>query len=153
MSTRCAARPDDLHRAALDLEHLAGELATEIRAFESAVALFEMVRCGPFALLRHHDPLGVLPEAVADLAAWVDDVAVAFARAGQGLALDPGAVVNADRRTVDGWLAADAWRPGAHLNRATSSHDWFDAVVGRVCAGFDGAGYLGAGFLVGPDGR
>ena len=151
MTARCAARPDDLHRAALDLERLADELGSALRSFDAAIAWFEAVQAGPFAVLRQHDPLGVLPGAVADLAAWVDAVALAFAAAGAGTS--EGAVVVADRRAIDGWMASHDWHPGGHLQPADSSREWFDAVVGLGCAGFTGAGYLGRGFLVGPDGE
>src|SRR5207302_1211288 len=39
------------------------------------------------------------------------------------------------------------------LEGAGSPHDWLDAITGRACEAFTGAGYLGTGFLAGPDGR
>jgi len=149
---RCSARPADLAAAARVLDALMPSLRHAVARFDVAIERLASRSAGVFAPLRWIDPLWPLPGRIDELARFTWRVGEAFAAAGGGYGAGGSAVVVAAAPSIDGWLAAASWRPGAHLV-AGEAGAWARAVFGARCVSWGDAGYEGRGFLVGPDGR
>ncbi|GEM_PF-5547181 len=146
---RCSARPSDLYAAAAETAELASALRAALAALDGSAELVLLSARGFWSALAWRDPLWSLVDAVDDLSLFVAAVGRAFERAGDGTATH---VVTTGAAAIDGWLQASAWLPADHLHAAREG-EWGTAVFGTRCASWPDAGYLGTGFVVGPDGR
>ncbi len=152
MTTRCSARPDDLFTGANETEHIGAALRGCVAAFDRAIEYLVFRTHGLFAALRWSDPLWSVVAELDDLASWVAGVGAAFETAGGRGAAGRRDVVSSDAAVIDAWLGRTSWQPTASFARRDAGA-WAAAVFGPRCVSWGDAGYQGAGFILGPDGR
>ena len=137
------------------LEGYAAATASMTRAVEGLGRLLRGVlddvraRCveAPLAVPDVDGDLLRLSRQLDELGGFARRVGEAFAAAGRAGA---GGVFSADSTALG--LGADGYIPAEHVVAVTSRDEWWHAAFGRdLCAA--GYGYLGSGFIDGPDGR
>jgi hypothetical protein len=152
MSPRCSARPDDLYRVANDIEAVIAELRRQLASFDLAIEFFVLRTHGFFAALRWSDPLWALVRELDSLAQFTGSVGAAFEAAGGRGTAGRATVITTEVSTIDGWRSSASWQPAKQLEHGTGNA-WAEAVFGPRCVSWGDAGYEGAGFISGPDGR
>jgi len=152
VTTRCAARPDDLFACANEIEQVVAATRSSVAAFDRAMEYFVFRTHGLLAALRWSDPLWLIVNELEDLSSWVAGVGAAFEAAGGHGASGRTDVVTTDAAAIDALASGSSWRPVDAIEHGARSA-WAAAVFGPRCVSWGDAGYEGAGFIVGPDGR
>jgi hypothetical protein len=152
LNERCSARPDDLYRGANEIEAVIAELRRQLASFDLAMEFFVLRTHGFFAALRWSDPLWALVRELDALATFTGSIGSAFEAAGGRGVAGRSTLIATDASTIDGWRTSTSWQPSKQLKRGTANA-WTEAVFGPHCVSWGDAGYEGAGFISGPDGR